>query len=97
MLRNLSKLHYVSSSRPEVGRPFTIFLVQHHSPMFLCKLAYDNVYKANLFNKHFASISSVPDVVLSKPFSPFNYCTSLPCVNHPLPSNRWLSIVFQQV
>jgi len=40
-------------------------------------VCYDNVSKADLFNKHFASISSVPDEVLSKPLPPFNYITNL--------------------
>ena len=40
-------------------------------------MCYDNVSKVNLFNRHFPSISSVPDEILSKPLPPFNYITNL--------------------
>jgi len=40
-------------------------------------VCYESVSKANLLNKHFASISSVPDDVLIKPLPPVNYITNL--------------------
>jgi len=79
-LRILDKLH-VSSSSSDFRK--TVKDLIGTTPQFNATLKtgndmyYVNVSKANLFNKYFASISSVTDVVLSKPFLPFNYITNL--------------------
>jgi len=77
----MDKLQCVSSSRPDFWKTVKDLLgTASPSDAFLKTgndVCYDNVYKANLFNRHFASISSIPHGVLSKPFPPFNYVTNL--------------------
>jgi len=80
-LRIMDKLQYASSSRPDFWKTVNDLLgtaPPSNAPLKTGNdVCCDNVSEPNLFNKHFASISSVPDEVLSKPLPPFNYITNL--------------------
>jgi len=77
----MDKLQYVSNSQPDFWKTVKDLLgtaSPSNAPLKTGnEVCYDNVSKINLFNEHFASIISVLDEVLSKPFTPFNYITNL--------------------
>jgi len=80
-LRIMDKLQYVSSSGPDFWKTVKDLLgtaSPSNAPLKTGNdVCYDNVSKANLFKKYFASISSVPDEILSKSLPPFNYISNL--------------------
>jgi len=80
-LRIMDKLQYVSSSGPDFWKTVKDLLgtaSPSNAPLKTGNdVCYDNVSKANLFKKYFASISSVLDEILSKLLPPFNYISNL--------------------